>query len=102
MDELFVYGDEASWLKDERCPLLAADSWPLPPLSAVQPRPSSGPINHVIVFYRNGIFTVNDGPPRRVDDRANFAFIDSISKVCGRGLRCVSGLLLPLPRQLNR
>eukprot|EP00798_Chlamydomonas_sp_ICE-L_P029009 gene29009-32200_t len=41
---------------------------------------SSGPVNHVIVFYRNGVFTVNDGPPRRVDDRANFAFIESISK----------------------
>mmetsp|Transcript_24272 Transcript_24272/g.53065 ORF Transcript_24272/g.53065 Transcript_24272/m.53065 type:complete len:285 (-) Transcript_24272:261-1115(-) len=41
---------------------------------------TSGPVNHIITFYQNNVFTVDDGPPRRVDDPANFRFIDSISK----------------------
>ncbi|MEW5302838.1 MAG: hypothetical protein WDW36_005581 [Sanguina aurantia] len=44
------------------------------------PAPPSGPQRTVITFYRNGIFTVNSDPPRRIDDPVNFAFITSISK----------------------
>lgn len=43
-------------------------------------RAGQGPSNHVITFYKNGIFTVDDGPPRMVNDPANLRFIDSISK----------------------
>lgn len=57
------------------------------PLVQAPPTPQ-GPIKHVITFYRNGIFTVNNGPPRRVDDPANLRFITSISKVC----KCVCSL----------
>ena len=42
----------------------------------------SAPTNHVITFYRNGFFTVNNGPGRGVNDPANFKFIESISRVC--------------------
>ncbi|MEW5312415.1 MAG: hypothetical protein WDW38_004052 [Sanguina aurantia] len=45
------------------------------------PAPPSGPQRTVITFYRNGIFTVNSDPPRRIDDPVNFAFITSISKI---------------------
>ncbi|KAF5828745.1 hypothetical protein DUNSADRAFT_17123 [Dunaliella salina] len=41
---------------------------------------TGGPQVHVITFYRNHVFTVDNGPPRRVDDPANFDFIASISK----------------------
>ena len=33
-----------------------------------------------IAFYANGIFTVNDGEPRRIDDPANLQFMDAISR----------------------
>jgi hypothetical protein len=36
---------------------------------------------HIITFYRNGIFTIDDGPPRSINDPSNFRFIESISKV---------------------
>ncbi|EFJ44950.1 hypothetical protein VOLCADRAFT_109909 [Volvox carteri f. nagariensis] len=42
--------------------------------------PAEGPRNHVITFYNNGVFTVDNGPPRYVDDPANARFIESISK----------------------
>ncbi|KXZ55366.1 hypothetical protein GPECTOR_3g495 [Gonium pectorale] len=45
-----------------------------------KPPPAEGPRNHVITFFNNGIFTVDSGPPRRVDDPANARFIESISK----------------------
>ncbi|KAL6763933.1 ubiquitin-related domain-containing protein [Haematococcus lacustris] len=49
--------------------------------SAQASRPqAAGPVTYVITFYRNNVFTVNDGPARRVDDPANMAFISSISK----------------------
>eukprot|EP00878_Enallax_costatus_P001620 GHUV01001771.1.p1 GENE.GHUV01001771.1~~GHUV01001771.1.p1 ORF type:complete len:283 (+),score=97.43 GHUV01001771.1:128-976(+) len=38
------------------------------------------PLNHVVKFYRNHIFTVDDGPPRTMDDPANVDFINSVSK----------------------
>ena len=38
----------------------------------------------MITFYSNGIFTVDDGPARKVEDAANFSFIDSISKARAR------------------
>lgn len=38
------------------------------------------PRTHVITFYRDGVFTVNGGPARHVNDAANVDFIDSISK----------------------
>lgn len=44
------------------------------------PQDPDAPRTHVITFWRNGVFTVDDGPPRSVDDPANFSFIDSISK----------------------
>lgn len=40
----------------------------------------TGPRTHVITFYRNNVFTVDDGPARRVDDPVNFPFIESISR----------------------
>jgi hypothetical protein len=44
---------------------------------------------YVIKFYRNSVFTVDDGPARRVDDPANMAFMDSIGKVgCDRAGTC--------------
>jgi len=33
-----------------------------------------------ITFYANGIFTVNDGEPRRIDDPANLQFMEAISR----------------------
>lgn len=39
-----------------------------------------GQHNHVVKFYRNNIFTVDDGPPRHMDDPANLDFINSVSK----------------------
>lgn len=33
--------------------------------------PPASKKNRVIAFYRNGVFTVDDGPARRVDDPAN-------------------------------
>ena len=53
-------------------------------LPLVPPIQGAGPANHIITFFRNGFFTVNDGPGRNVNDPANFKFIDSISKVCAR------------------
>ncbi|KAG2448631.1 hypothetical protein HYH02_006519 [Chlamydomonas schloesseri] len=50
------------------------------PVPSKPPPETEGPRNHVITFYNNGIFTVDDGPPRRVDDPANLTFIESISK----------------------
>jgi len=41
---------------------------------------ATAPRVHTIIFYRNGVFTVDDGPPRRVDDPANAAFFDAIAK----------------------
>ncbi|GAX85737.1 hypothetical protein CEUSTIGMA_g13152.t1 [Chlamydomonas eustigma] len=35
---------------------------------------------HVITFYRNSVFTVDNGPPRSINDPSNFRFIESISK----------------------
>ncbi|GFR39767.1 hypothetical protein Agub_g251 [Astrephomene gubernaculifera] len=45
-----------------------------------RPPADEGPRNHVITFYNNSIFTVDNGPPRRVDDPANQSFIESIVK----------------------
>lgn len=39
-----------------------------------------GPLNHVVRFYRNNIFTVDDGPARHMDDPVNLDFINSVSK----------------------
>ncbi len=41
---------------------------------------NTGPVMHTITFYRNGIFTVDDGEPRNVQDPANKDFIDSIGR----------------------
>ena len=41
---------------------------------------SEEPVMHTITFYRNGIFTVDDGAPRDVQDPANKDFIDSIGR----------------------
>ncbi|KAG2488166.1 hypothetical protein HYH03_013309 [Edaphochlamys debaryana] len=50
------------------------------PVPSKPPPEAQGPRNHVITFYNNGIFTVDNGPPRHVEDPANFRFIESISK----------------------
>ncbi|GIL80837.1 hypothetical protein Vretimale_9445 [Volvox reticuliferus] len=50
------------------------------PFPTKPPPEQEGPRRHVITFYNNGIFTVDNGPPRRVDDPANARFIESISK----------------------
>lgn len=39
-----------------------------------------GQRNHVVKFYRNNVFTVDDGPARSMDDPANLDFINSVSK----------------------
>ncbi|KAF8072890.1 PUX4 [Scenedesmus sp. PABB004] len=39
-----------------------------------------GPRNHVVKFYRNHVFTVDDGPPRHMDDPANVDFINSVGR----------------------
>ena len=41
--------------------------------------PPPKPISHVIAFYDNGIFTVDDGPGREMQDPANREFLDAIS-----------------------
>mmetsp|Transcript_42073 Transcript_42073/g.105554 ORF Transcript_42073/g.105554 Transcript_42073/m.105554 type:complete len:187 (-) Transcript_42073:133-693(-) len=35
---------------------------------------------HTITFYRNGVFTVNGGPPRGITDPANLEFMEAISR----------------------
>lgn len=37
------------------------------------------PRTHVVTFYQNQVFTVDDGPARDVNDPANLDFITSIS-----------------------
>lgn len=39
-----------------------------------------GPRNHVVKFYRNGVFTVDNGPPRHMDDPGNLDFISAVSR----------------------
>jgi hypothetical protein len=34
----------------------------------------------LIKFYQNGVFTVDDGPPRSVEDAANQAFLQAIKE----------------------
>lgn len=41
---------------------------------------NQGPSVHRVTFYRNNVFTVDDGPARQVNDPANYDFINSISK----------------------
>ena len=36
--------------------------------------------NHVVKFYKNKIFTVDDGPPRSIEDAANMEFINSVAR----------------------
>ncbi|GLC43269.1 hypothetical protein PLESTB_001492100 [Pleodorina starrii] len=50
------------------------------PVPSKPPPEQEGPRNHVVTFYSNGIFTVDNGPPRHVEDPANARFIESISK----------------------
>lgn len=38
------------------------------------------PLVHVITFWANQVFTVNDGEPRRMDDPANRAFLEAIGR----------------------
>eukprot|EP00884_Botryococcus_braunii_P023028 jgi/Botrbrau1/9409/Bobra.0252s0034.1 len=40
----------------------------------------SEPVVHTITFYRNFVFTVDDGEPRSLDDPSNKAFLDSVSR----------------------
>ena len=37
------------------------------------------PVSHVIAFYDNGVFTVDDGPAREMRDPSNAEFLDAIS-----------------------
>ena len=46
--------------------------------AAAAPAPPR-PISHVIAFYDNGVFTVDDGPGREMRDPANAEFLDAIS-----------------------
>jgi hypothetical protein len=41
---------------------------------------SSSQRNHVVKFYRNNVFTVDDGPACHMDDPANLDFINAVSK----------------------
>jgi UBX domain-containing protein 1 len=47
---------------------------------AAAPPSAAGPRRIVIAFYANGIFTVDDGEPREMNDPANTAFMQSIMK----------------------
>lgn len=47
-----------------------------PPLEASAPEERTV----TIAFYANGIFTIDDGEPRRMDDPANMAFVAAISR----------------------
>lgn len=55
-----------------------ADAPVAPPAPGRRPPPSERSVD--IFFYRNGIFTVNDEEPRRIDDPANMPFITAISR----------------------
>lgn len=56
---------------------------------------SADPITVTITFYTNGIFTVNDGAARRIDDPANADFIKSISKgECPAELNTADGRMI--------
>ncbi|KAI8476447.1 MAG: ubiquitin-related domain-containing protein [Monoraphidium minutum] len=44
---------------------------------AAQP---AAPQAHVVKFYRNGVFTLNDGPARAIDDPANQEFMDAVAR----------------------
>ncbi|KIZ03042.1 NSFL1 cofactor [Monoraphidium neglectum] len=44
---------------------------------AAQP---AGPTAHVVKFYRNNVFTLNDGPARAIDDPANQDFMDAVAR----------------------
>lgn len=39
-----------------------------------------GPLAHTITFYRNGVFAVDDGEPRSIDDPSNAEFLRSIER----------------------
>jgi len=41
---------------------------------------AEGVVRHVVAFYPNGVFTVDDGPPREVEDPANMGFINAIAR----------------------
>lgn len=62
------------------CPIPKPFAW----LQAAA-RPAAAEANpsmlYVITFFRNNIFTVNEGPPRSTLDPANRSFIESISRV---------------------
>ncbi|GBF89140.1 hypothetical protein Rsub_01857 [Raphidocelis subcapitata] len=38
------------------------------------------PKAHVVKFYANGVFTLNDGPGRAIDDPANQEFMDAVAR----------------------
>jgi len=49
-------------------------------LDGSAPEGEEGDRNNVVKFYKNNIFTVNDGPPRSIEDPANMEFINSVSR----------------------
>jgi len=44
---------------------------------AAQP---AAPKAHVVKFYANNVFTLNDGPARAIDDPANQEFMDAVAR----------------------
>jgi UBX domain-containing protein 1 len=57
---------------------LAGPDPPPPGPAAPPPPPPPAPI--IITFYDDGIFTVNGGPPRRVDDPGEAAFVGAVAR----------------------
>ena len=57
----------------------ASDEGAAPSSAAAAAPAPPRPISHVIAFYDNGVFTVDDGPGREMRDPANAEFLDAIS-----------------------
>lgn len=78
-----LHVEEAAWLHSLHCNascmlpacLFASHCTVLQAAAA-----GGGQRNHVVKFYRNNVFTVDDGPARHMDDPANQDFISSVSK----------------------
>lgn len=49
------------------------------PSTSGQPA-QSGPKAHVVKFYKNNVFTLDDGPARAIDDPANQEFMDAVAR----------------------
>lgn len=65
---------------DGRAPVFTGRAHTLAGSSRDTQAPRSAVKRYVVVFYANGVFTVDDGPARSVEDPANMGFIVAISR----------------------